>query len=85
MQDCGASCKRLTDGRVQREVLGSRQNEPTRSAVLVDFVLEVAEEGRYVLDLVDDGSVRMLPKKPARILLCEGPGVERFQRDVGMV
>ena len=66
----------------QRKALGPREEPPARAAVLVDRHLEVREELRDVLHLVQDHRRRMVVEEAHRVGQGPLPNVGRLQGDV---
>ncbi|KAF5030021.1 hypothetical protein DSECCO2_642460 [anaerobic digester metagenome] len=69
-----------------QEVLGSGEDELSRPPVRIKDSLEVREELRNPLHLVENRpGLLVLCKKAAGILLCEGAGVGILEQDVGQL
>ena len=80
-----ATGEALADAGEEIELLGARQDEEAGAAVAVDGRLEVREQLRRPLDLVEDGSVGIARQEPARIVGRELPLVQVFERYEGPV
>ena len=77
--------QRLADGTEQREIGRAGEDEAARLPPGVDLGLEIREQLRHPLDLVQDGPVTMVAEKPARIVAGVLANVRGFERHVGFV
>src|SRR5690606_4125285 len=71
----GAASQALRDGRHELELTRSGHDEAAHPWVGIDDALEVREQLRRALCLVDDGAVRDLPQEGSWVLEREGAGV----------
>ena len=84
-QHVGAPRERLADRAAECEVLRSGQDPASVDGIVVHDSLQVGKEVGNPLDLVEDGSLRELREKAARISVGEGADVRRFETHVRTV
>jgi len=77
--------RRLGDRAGQAEVLGAGEDEPSRRRLRVDLTLEVAEQLRDVLHLLEDHAFPVFREEGAGIGAGIGAGVEALQRDLRLL
>ena len=77
-----SSGERLADGARESELLAARQHEEAVSPRLVGQHLEIGQEFRDALDLVQDGALAQPGQKAPGVGFGEFPLVRRFQVDV---
>jgi hypothetical protein len=75
----------LRHGVHQRQVLGPGEQEAAGPGILVHQTLEIGEDLRHPLHLVDDGAVPIAGEEGDRVLLGELPPGRILQRHVGPV
>jgi hypothetical protein len=75
----------LRDALAEAQALRARQDEAPRRRVAIDLLLEIRQQLRHELDLVDDGSGAVLGEEPARIGAREVPLVEWLEGDAAQV
>ena len=81
----GSPRQGLSDRFEQREVLGPAQYPASRGRIRIDDALQVRQQVRHALHLVEDGAARELRQERPRIILREGPVVRRLERAIGMI
>ncbi len=70
---------------VQLELMAAGQQELAGPPGFIHPDLEIGQQFRHMLNLVQDGPVRKAPEETARIVPREGALVRRLQVDVGFV
>ena len=85
IEERGAPRERLAERLEQGEVRRSREDESPRDEALVDHRLDVGEQVRDAVHLVEDRAVAMPLEKPPGVPACEFLKVGRFEGDVGLV
>ena len=81
-KQCGAPGERLADGAGQRQMLASSKDEEAILAQFVSEHLQVGQERRNPLDLVQDSASDQLREEPLRVGFSEFPLVGQFEVDV---
>jgi hypothetical protein len=66
-----------------REVLASREDEPPRTRIPIDFLLKVGDQLGHSLDFIQNGSAANLGEKATGILHGEAAMIRRFEGSVG--
>ena len=81
----GAAGERLADGLNDSELLTAGQNKAAGPRVLVHPCLDVGDELRRPLNLIDDGAVAALAEKAKRVFDGELTGVGLLEIEVGEI
>lgn len=82
VHDCRAPREGLRHRPRLPEVLRAGQDPPSRSGIVVDLGLEVGEQVGCVLDLVENGAVRVIGEETPRVRAGVGPIVDPLEVDV---
>ena len=71
--------ERLADGLADLKLLAARQNEQAVFSLFIHENLDVGDEFRGSLDLIEDGPIGKLAEKSSGIGPCEFPDLKAFQ------
>ncbi len=84
VEDAAPAGQCLRDPAHQQEIVGPREDKPAGRGVLVDRALNVGQQVRDMLNLVDDHRVVKLAQEPQRIFPGETSLVYLFERHVAI-
>ena len=69
----------------QRQVLRAAQDPAAGRRVGIDDALEIGQQIRCALHLVENGAARKLREERSRVVQCKGPFVRVLQRHVTVI
>lgn len=84
-EDAATPRQRLRNRMGEPEMLGAGQDEPARIGASIDLFLQIRQQLRDVLNLVEDRAVGVLGEKSARIVTREIARIQCLQRHIGPI